>query len=88
MRDGNVMSDRTGRDDPIRVKLTACDWWYVPNRDYEKIIEIDREDWDNADAEGRREMVEEEQQAWLMETFGPAYEVLDGRDFADPVLED
>jgi len=81
------MTDKRESDEPIRVQLKAHDGWFVPNRTYEKTIEVDRDDWNWRDAAGRRELVEEMQRDWLQETFDLSYEVLDGRDFDDPSEE-
>lgn len=80
------MTDKAESDEPVRVQLVAKDWFYVPTRTYEKVIEIDREDWDN-DPDGRKDLVEELQREWLHEIFELSYEVLAPNDFSDPPRE-
>lgn len=80
--------DRRERTRPVIVHFEVIDENKVPVRTYEKDQEFDREDWDNMDPDGRREMVRESFQEWLNETLLLDYSIVSDDDYDDPPIED
>lgn len=82
------MTDRRENRLPVIVRFEATDANKIPVRVYEKDVEFDREDWNNLDGEGRREMVQESFTEWLHETFDLDYSIVSDDDYDDESFED
>lgn len=80
--------DRRERTRPVIVHFEVIDDNKVPARTYEKDQEFDREDWENLDPDGRREMVRESFHDWLNEKLVLDYSIVSDDDYDDPPIED
>lgn len=70
-------------DKPVRVTLNVSDWLKVPTRTYSKVVEFDREEWDEMSPRDREDSIEEQLRDFCLETFSRDYEI-DGGDLDDP----
>ncbi len=80
------MSDRRGIDEPVRVKLRAAVSRLASMPKFTKVIEIDREEWNELDPDSRRQQLEDLGQDFLNEILDFDFDVLDGDDLDDPTL--
>jgi hypothetical protein len=80
--------DRRERTRPVIVHFEVIDDNKVPTRTYDKDQEFDREDWENLDPDGRREMVRESFYDWLNEKLVLDYSIVSDDDYDDPPIED
>lgn len=82
------MSDRRESTRPVLVVFQAHDANSFPVREYTKEEEFDREEWNQLDGEGRRELVATAFNDWLNETFGLDYQIVSDDDYDDESGED
>jgi hypothetical protein len=79
----HTMTAAADDDMPVRVTLTVSDWMTVPARAYSKTIEFERGEWDAMTPVAREEMIEEELEGYLLDTFGRDY-TIEGGSLDDP----
>lgn len=73
--------------DYVRIELKLSDWFYVPTRTHTKTVEIPREDWETSDQHDRKQLILDELNAFVEESLETDWEVLDGDDINDPVVD-
>lgn len=70
-------------NNPVRVTLTVAEWHYVPPRTFTKVVEFDREEWDEMTPNSREQEIEEQLREFTLETFSRDYDI-DGGSLDDP----